>query len=82
MYEACLAMINGAMMPDWLNSSVLVLIPKALLGAPGQPHTATPASFRPIVLSNASQRLLAKAVNCSLEEIAQRVVHPCEDAAG
>lgn len=75
LYKACLATISRATMPDWLSSSLLVFIPKTSPGAPGQPHDEAPASFRPIALSNTAQKVLAKAINITLEEIAQQVVN-------
>lgn len=78
LYRAYLAVLTGAEMPHWLNSSLLAFIPKTSPGATGQPHEATPSNFRPMSLSSTCQKLITKAVNATLETIAQQVVRPSQ----
>lgn len=47
----------------------------SLPGTSGMPHAAAPGNFRPIALSNTCQKLIAKALNSTLEVIAHNVVH-------
>lgn len=75
MFRAYLALLNGEKAPGWFNSSPLVFIPKASPGVAGHPHAALPHQVRPISLSNIVQKVIAKAINRSLEMVAQATVH-------
>lgn len=70
-----MAMLGGALMPDWLSDSLVVFIPKATHDAAGVLHAAAPRGFKPIALSNTCQKLLTKALNSTLEEVARQVVY-------
>lgn len=47
-------------------------------GDSGRSHVATPSGFRPTALSNTMQKLVAKAVNHTLEFMAQAILHPSQ----
>lgn len=78
LYKAYLAVLAGDSVPGWINASLVVFIPKSAPGSSGMPHAATPVNFRPISLSNTSQKLIAKALNMTLEVISQDVAHPAQ----
>lgn len=77
--KSYLAILGGAEVPAWLNASLLVVfIPETALGAPCMPHEAAPENFRPNPLSNTCRKLTAKAMNLTLETVAQDVVHSAQ----
>lgn len=54
----------------------MVFIPKGAGGA--LEYAAAPQDFRPIMMSKAAHKVVAKALNVTLEKIAQKSVHPSQ----
>lgn len=73
-FECYRSILVGGEVPEWLNESTLVFIPKGDPGAGGVGVQARPGDLRPLSLSNADQKLVALAINVSLSRM-------CEDTA-
>lgn len=78
LYRAYQALLSRVAPPPEFNRSLVVYIPRDV-----DPNTrgipaVLPAAARPSTLSNTSHKLIAKAVNCTLERVAALTVHPAQ----
>ncbi len=76
MFSAFSSFISGACLPEGFNACNLAFIPKG-----DDPHddrlvARTPATTRPISLSNTDNKFFALAINRPLAEAARVTVHP------
>ena len=77
LYDCYKGIMAGEAVPEWFNLSTLVFIPKGDSGGSAGVQ-ARPGDLRPLSLSNADQKLLALAINSSLNMICEGVVHPSQ----
>lgn len=78
LYSCLEALWRGETPPAWFNEATVLFIPKTVLSPTDDESRATPGRYRPLTLSNASQKLLAKAINGLLERVAVRTVSPLQ----
>ncbi len=76
LYEAYEAFLGGAPLPAGFNDCLLVFIPKGDEVGDRGVVARTPASTRPISLSNTASKFIALAVNRPLAQVALATVHP------
>lgn len=72
------ALTSGSQPPEEFNAAYLVFVPKASPEHVGPVMSAAPAGYRPISLSNTSQKLIARAISQALEDYAAELVHPMQ----
>lgn len=75
LYDAYVALTEGAQPPSDFNAALLVFIPRAgtLPGTEG--YEAKAPQFRPLTLSSSCQKLVTKAFGVTLERIAMDITH-------
>lgn len=77
-YNSFLAIWHGERPPEWFNTALATFIPKSTIAPHESEYRATPSRYRPLSLSNASQKLVAKALNKAIEDIACVTVSPLQ----
>lgn len=78
LYTCLQAICDGQDPPAWFNSSAVIFTPKATPSPTDSDCLAPPSRYRPLTLANASQKLVAKALNYILEGVASSTVSPLQ----
>lgn len=76
LYSCMEALWRGEAPPAWFNAATVIFIPTSASSPSDNVCRAPPGRYRPLTLANASQTLLAKAINGTLEQVAATTVSP------
>lgn len=74
LYACLVAIWEGVEPLAWFIVAIVIFIPKSAMVATDTEHRVAPGRYRPLTLANASQKLIAKAINVVLEDVARRMV--------